>query len=146
MKKLLKKLFYHDGNGWWNLPKNMSGKPNPPYEGPIGGPWLIKMINLMTYGGKSHAGPRFYIIVGIFLAIITALEVWAFELESELAILYIPILLILALIKFVAVVAFYMHLRFDNRFFSYVFASGMIVGTVVFSLLLFISEAAYMKR
>ena len=40
MKKLLKKLFYHDGNGWWNLPKNMSVKPNPPYEGPIGGPWL----------------------------------------------------------------------------------------------------------
>jgi caa(3)-type oxidase subunit IV len=71
--------------------------------------------------------------------IITLLEVWLFDVEG-LGGWYIPILLGLSVLKFVGVVAFFMHLRFDHRMFTYVFASSMIVGVLIFSLLLFLLE------
>jgi cytochrome c oxidase subunit 4 len=139
MANLWQKLTMHDGNGWWNLPHSSSNDPNPPHENPIGGAWLSNMIKVATHGGVSHAGPGFYWLVGLLLAIITLLEVWLFGVEG-LGGLYIPILLGLSALKFVGVVAFFMHLRFDNRMFTYVFTSSMIIGILIFSILLFLSE------
>lgn len=139
MANLWHKFTKFDGNGWWNLPHSASNDPNPPHENPIGGSWLSNIIRTVTHGGVSHAGPGFYWLVGLFLAIVTLLEVWLFAVEG-LGGWYIPILLGLSVLKFVGVVAFFMHLRFDHRMFTYVFASSMIVGTLIFSLLLFLME------
>jgi hypothetical protein len=142
MANLWQKLTGHDGNGWWNLPHTASNELNPPHEGPIGGAWFSSVVRVLTHGGVSHAGPGFYWLVGLALAIITLVEVWLFGVEG-LGGWYIPLLLILSAMKFVGVVAFFMHLRFDNRFFTYVFTASMIVGILIFSILLWLSEIGH---
>ncbi len=139
MTNLWQKLTHHEGNGWWNLPHTASQDENPPHEGPIGGAWLSNIWRVVTYGGVSHAGPGFYWLVGLFLAIITLIEVWLFTVEG-LGGFYIPLLLGLSAVKFVAVVAFFMHLRFDGRLFTYIFASSMVVGILIFVILLFLMK------
>jgi cytochrome c oxidase subunit 4 len=139
MANLWQKFTRHDGNGWWNLPHTASNELNPPHEGPIGGAWLGNMWRVVTHGGVAHAGPGFYWLVGLALAVITLLEVWLFAVEG-LGGWYVPILLGLSLLKFIGVVAFFMHLRFDNRMFTYIFASSMIIGILIFTLILFLAE------
>jgi cytochrome c oxidase subunit 4 len=139
MANLWQKFTRHDGNGWWNLPHTASNELNPPHEGPIGGAWLGNMWRVVTHGGVAHAGPGFYWLVGLALAVITLLEVWLFGVEG-LGGWYVPILLGLSLLKFIGVVAFFMHLRFDNRMFTYIFASSMIIGILIFTLILFLAE------
>ena len=34
--------------------------------------------------------------------------------------------------KFVLVVAFFMHLRFDNKLFTWIFGAGFVIGVAVF--------------
>ena len=47
-----------------------------------------------------------------------------------------PVLLVLSAVKFVLVVGFYMHLKFDNRLFSALFSLGLIIaGSLMISLL-----------
>lgn len=144
MTNLWQKLTYHKGNGWWNLPHTASQESDPPHEGPIGGVWLGNIWRVVTHGGVSHAGPGFYWLVGFLLAVITLVEVWAFTLEG-LGSWYVPILLILSLFKFVGVVAFFMHLRFDHRLFSYLFVAAMMIGIGIFTALLLLSEYAYLS-
>ena len=142
MANLWQKLTKHDGNGWWNLPHTPSNELNPPYEGPIGGAWLGNMWRVITHGGVSHAGPGFYWLVGLALAIITLLEVWLFGVEG-LGGWYVPILLGLSVLKFIGVVAFFMHLRFDNRMFTYFFSAAMIIGILIFALILWLAEIGH---
>lgn len=144
MANLWQKLTHHPGNGWWNLPQNKSNELNPEYEGPIGGAWLGNLWRTLTYGGVSHAGAGFYWLVGFILAIITLLELWLFTVET-LGIWFIPILLLLSAGKFIGVVAYFMHLRFDHRMFTWFFASAMIVGVLIFSIVLFLAENAHQK-
>ena len=55
---------------------------------------------------------------------ITALEVSISYID--IGTIFLPLLLVLMVIKFVVVVGFFMHLRFDNPLFSFVFFSGAI--------------------
>jgi cytochrome c oxidase subunit 4 len=142
MANLWQKLTRHDGNGWWNLPHTASNELNPEHEGPIGGAWFGNMWRTITHGGVSHAGPGFYWLMGFILAVITLIEVWLFDVEG-LGGWYIPILLVLSAGKFIGVVAYYMHLRFDQRMFTYIFVSSMIVGILIFSIVLFLAEYAH---
>lgn len=78
--------------------------------------------------GQSHA--KTYILIGLILTIITAVEVAIFyipQLESVL----VPILLTLSASKFVLVVLFYMHLRDDDRLFSRVFFGPLFLAVLV---------------
>jgi cytochrome c oxidase subunit 4 len=87
--------------------------------------------------GHGHPGPRTYIIVGVILAVITLLEVYAYTLESIKPIL-VPILLVLSATKFVLVVGFYMHLKFDAPLFTGVFGFGLMVAGSIITALLFL--------
>ena len=82
-----------------------------------------------------HGTPLFYTVIGVILAVITIVEVWAFTIE-QLGSMLIPVMLILALAKFVLVVAFFMHLRFDRKYYAWVFASCMVLGAAVFAIAL----------
>ena len=73
----------------------------------------------------GHATPVIYAWVGFWVAIITLIEFGIFYVES-LGVLMIPILLILSLLKFIMVVGFFMHLRFDNKVFTYMFVLSLI--------------------
>jgi cytochrome c oxidase subunit 4 len=62
---------------------------------------------------------------------VTALEVYA-SYADWLGAFFIPSLIFMMLIKFVAVVLFFMHLRFDNRLFSILFYTGIGLALMVY--------------
>jgi cytochrome c oxidase subunit 4 len=80
---------------------------------------------------EGHPGDRTYIWVAIFLAIITAIEVLIYYIEALDSIL-VPALVILSAIKFVTVVGYFMHLKFDGKLLTLIFASGLIVAMAVY--------------
>jgi cytochrome c oxidase subunit 4 len=82
-----------------------------------------------TSYGPAHAGAgaRTYVVVAAFLLAITVMEVWVFYVPALTRVL-VPILLILSTLKFVLVAMFYMHLKFDHAWFSYVFIGPLIIA------------------
>jgi cytochrome c oxidase subunit 4 len=76
----------------------------------------------------AHKPNSFYIKVAVALAIVTGVEVGLYYLD--LGKLYLPVLLVLMVVKFVTVVSLFMHLKFDNKIFSWLFYSGL--GLAVF--------------
>lgn len=69
-----------------------------------------------------------YIIIALILALITAGEVTLSYVD--VGPVFIPALIIMMAAKFVIVVSYFMHLKFDNRIFSYLFYTGL--GLAVF--------------
>jgi cytochrome c oxidase subunit 4 len=80
--------------------------------------------------GQPHASWKTYVFIGLILAIITAVEVAIFYIEV-LAPVLVPILLVLSLGKFVTVVLFYMHLKFDHAIFGRVFWAPLFLAVLV---------------
>jgi cytochrome c oxidase subunit 4 len=85
----------------------------------------------------AHPEAKTYVLIGLVLAIITLVEVWAYTQHSIKPIL-VPVLLVLSASKFVLVVGFYMHLRFDHPLFTGVFGFGLAVGASVITALMFL--------
>ena len=78
----------------------------------------------------GHKPNSFYIKVALALALVTGVEVALYYLD--LGKLYLPILLILMVIKFLTVVSLFMHLKYDNKMFSMLFYSGLILAILVY--------------
>lgn len=81
-------------------------------------------------GAHDHKPDSFYIKVAVALAIVTGVEVGLYYLD--LGKLYLPILLILMVIKFVTVVSLFMHLKFDHKIFSWLFYTGLFLAVFVY--------------
>lgn len=81
--------------------------------------------------GGGHASVGFYWMIGGILAVLTAMEVAAFYME--LGAVEAPFLLALSAAKFVLVVMFFMHLRFDSRVLTGLFMAGMVLAMFVVS-------------
>ncbi len=75
----------------------------------------------------SDAG---YIRIALILAAITALEVSTYYVDF--GVLFLPALLIMMVVKFVMVVSYFMHLKFDNKVFSYLFYAGLALAVGVY--------------
>jgi len=78
----------------------------------------------------EHPGPAVYVRVAIILAIITVVEVAIYYIEGLSSVL-VPALLILSLAKFIAVVGYFMHLKFDSPIFRWMFVAGLAISTSV---------------
>jgi cytochrome c oxidase subunit IV len=88
-----------------------------------------------TAPDHAHPDELAYIKVALVLAVVTAIEVAIYyvpALEGAL----VPILLLLSLIKFVLVVLWFMHLRFDSRIFRRLFVTGMILALFCYLIVL----------
>ena len=90
---------------------------------------------------EHHPGPRQYVIIAIILAVITAVEVAIFYIESLSGII-VPALIALSLSKFVLVVAWFMHLKFDSKLFRWLFVTGLAFALGVFAIVLVIFFAS----
>ena len=79
-----------------------------------------------------------YVWVGLILTVVTAIEVWAFYWPIP-AWVIVTSLIILSIMKFWLVVAFFMHLRYDHKLFSGFFTGGLIlaIGVVLGLITLF---------
>ncbi len=91
-------------------------------------------VHEVEHAELHHPGWQTYVVIGLILTIITAVEVAVFyipTMHTSMA----PILLTLSAAKFALVIMFYMHLKFDSRLFSTVFVAPLILAiTVVISL------------
>ena len=86
-------------------------------------------------GGHAHATNQQYVRIAIVLAIITLLEVVIYYIPTIRSVL-VPALLVLSLAKFLMVVGFFMHLRFDSRLYRFMFAAGLVITLGVYLALL----------
>jgi cytochrome c oxidase subunit IV len=79
--------------------------------------------------GAAHEHPSDlqYVYVALFLAAVTAAEVGVYYVPA-LEGLLVPILVVMALVKFSVVVLWFMHLRFDSRLFRRLFVTGIILA------------------
>ncbi len=77
--------------------------------------------------GMSDAG---YIKIAVILALITALEVSTYYVDFGP--LFMPALLIMMVVKFVMVVSYFMHLKFDSKMFSFLFYTGLGLALFVY--------------
>jgi cytochrome c oxidase subunit 4 len=77
------------------------------------------------HGG--HATPGFYWAIGGVLTVITAVEVAIFYVPFLEPVL-VPLLLVLSAAKFILVVMFFMHLKYDSGIFSGVFLAGFVLA------------------
>lgn len=77
-----------------------------------------------THDGHDHPGYMSYVVIGVILTVITALEVAIFYIPA-LAGVIVPLLLVLSAGKFVLVVMFYMHLKMDSPIFTWVFLAPL---------------------
>ena len=82
---------------------------------------------------EEHAHPTEakYIQIAIILSTITLVEVGLFYLESFEGVL-VPALVLLSTVKFVMVVGYFMHLKFDDKRLTWIFASGMGVALSIY--------------
>ena len=78
--------------------------------------------------GMRNAG---YIRIAVILAAITGLEVSTYYVDF--GVLFLPALLIMMVIKFVMVVSYFMHLKFDNKMFSFLFYAGLLLAVGVYA-------------
>jgi cytochrome c oxidase subunit IV len=76
-------------------------------------------------------GTKTYWVIGAYLFVLTALEIACYYFEDQLGALATPIILALSAAKFILVVMFYMHLKYDSRMFTGVFLFPMALATLV---------------
>ncbi len=78
----------------------------------------------------THPGAWTYVAIGAVLTVITAIEVAVYYIPALHSVM-VPLLLTLSAAKFVLVVMFYMHLKFDSKVFSSVFVAPLLLATTV---------------
>ena len=86
-------------------------------------------------GHLDHPGVGKYIKIAIILAVITAVEVVFSYWEAVEGILA-PSLIAMSVVKFVIVVAYFMHLKFDSRLFRRLFVAGIALAIFCFTAML----------
>ena len=82
----------------------------------------------------THPGWKFYAVIGVILTVFTALEILGYVGEVEGwygAGVATVIILSLSALKFVSVVGYYMHLKFDHKLFTGIFVFPALLGIIV---------------
>jgi cytochrome c oxidase subunit IV len=94
---------------------------------------------------QAHATTGTYLRIAAILVMVTLIEVGVFYVPAFQPVL-VPVLLVLSALKFVLVVMFYMHLKFDNRFFTFLFTGPLLLAIGVMIGLLFLFFGAVRLR
>ena len=86
----------------------------------------------------DHPSDLFYLKIAGILALFTALEVGTYLVEDTAPrwLLFLS-LTVLMVIKFVMVAAYFMHLKYDTKWFRYVFSAGLILAIGVYMIFFF---------
>src|SRR5213083_930601 len=79
---------------------------------------------------QAHATTGTYLRVALILVMITLIEVGVFYVPAFQGVL-VPVLLVLSAVTFALFVMFYMHVKFDNRFFTFLFGGPLLRSRAV---------------
>ena len=91
--------------------------------------------------GEVHEHPNWstYKWVALILTVITIVEVWVYYIPAFVASrLFVPALLTMSAVKFVIVVLFYMHLKYDHKLFRALFTGPLMIAMATIVSLLFL--------
>lgn len=91
---------------------------------------------------KQHPSAKEYVRIGVLLAVLTAIEVWL-SYSGMRGGLLIALLLGAAFTKFLLVVLWFMHLRFDDPRYSRFFVIGF-AGAVTLYLVVLLSFGVFL--
>src|SRR5580704_14585163 len=95
------------------------------------------MAHATEHAPEQHGlRPRQYLFIGLVLTLITIAELVVSY--SHMGGLLIPTLIILSGIKFSIVVAYFMHLRFENGLMARIFVGSFCLITLIVIALLFL--------
>ena len=83
----------------------------------------------------GHPGVGIYLIVAVFLGVLTGMEITVFYVPALRTVL-VPVLLILAAAKFALIVLFFMHLKYDSWTLSGIFIFPLMIATLLLASLL----------
>jgi cytochrome c oxidase subunit 4 len=89
---------------------------------------------------RRHPSAKEYVRIGVILVVLTTLEVWTSYSGLPHGLL-ITMLFGLAFVKFVLVVLWYMHLRFDDTRYSRFFIMGASGAGILFLVVLLLLKA-----
>ena len=82
----------------------------------------------------KHPTPFKYVMIFLILVVVTAVEIGISYMEGSVTSgIIVALLLILAILKFVMVAAYFMHLRTDQPIFRRFFILGIITAMAVFA-------------
>lgn len=92
----------------------------------------------MSTEQHAHPTPRQYWLIAFFLAGVTAVEVAMYYInrELELGFFNIAVLLVLSALKFVIVVGWYMHIRYEKSTISRFFTAGFVLACALYLVVL----------
>ena len=87
----------------------------------------------------SHPTDNTYIKIAVILAVITALEVAIFYIDGIPDMVFFTILICMSIVKFAIVAMYYMHLKFDESIFVWLFGGGILLasGVIIALMVLF---------
>ena len=79
---------------------------------------------------SEHMSDWQYVKIALLLGFLTAIEVLTYFVDfGPMA---VPTLMVLMVVKFAIVVAYFMHLRFDNSLFTKLFVAGLLLAIGVY--------------
>jgi cytochrome c oxidase subunit 4 len=87
---------------------------------------------------SHHPSPAQYWKIAVVLAVLTGIEVGMFYIDKELGLgaFNSAILLVLAVAKFIIVVGWFMHLRFESPMLNRFFTGGFILAFSLYAIVL----------
>ena len=86
----------------------------------------------------EHPSDQKYMQIALLLAVITAAEVATYFVHIGPAL--IPTLMVMMVVKFFIVAAWFMHLRFDSKMFTRFFVAGIVLAVSVYFIFLTVFE------
>jgi cytochrome c oxidase subunit 4 len=91
----------------------------------------------MSQTDHAHPTPRLYVKLALVLALVTAVEVGLFYLEARIGrAITRPTLILLSFFKFIAVIGWYMHLRYEKSTLRRFFTGGFILAIGLYGIVL----------
>jgi len=91
-------------------------------------------------GRPAHASVWTYVTIAIILTVVTALEFAVLYIRALTPIL-VPLLLVMSGGKFVLVVLFFMHLRYDKPLLTTLFAAPLLIAVIIVVAMMTLSDA-----
>lgn len=86
---------------------------------------------IQAHNEHEHPTLQAYVRIAIILAIITGVEVAIYYIPAFQGVL-VPLLVALSAIKFVMVLGYFMHLKFDDHMLAGIFAFALVISIIVF--------------
>ncbi|MEI8027045.1 MAG: cytochrome C oxidase subunit IV family protein [Pseudomonadota bacterium] len=85
----------------------------------------------------DHSSVRTYWKICVILSLMTLAEYLIFKVPSLRGnpLFMVPVLSVLSIVKFVLVLGWYMHLKYDNKILTKIFAGSLAMAVMVFVIL-----------